>query len=145
MLPLDISHAAERRERHSRRLRGLLALGVLIALALVGRPVEERSGASGTPYAVFRVSERWAPAGSAIVVRYRSDASSRSDAAREAADLLPSVVPRAEAAGLGRVVVQANAPLLRVGRGAGIYREWHFRFAERDGEWIPEQASPIRY
>lgn len=145
MLPLDISHAAERRERHSRRLRVLLATGVVIALAFVGRPVEERAGASGTPYAVYRVSERWAPAGPAIVVRYRSEARSRSAAAREAADLLPTVVSRAEAAGLGRVMVEANAPLLRVGRGAGIYREWRFRFAERDGEWIPEQASPVRF
>lgn len=145
MLPLDISHAAERRDRHSRRLRVLLAVGVVLALGLVGRPVEERAGASGTSYAVYRVSERWAPAGPAIVVRYRSDARSRSGAAREAADLLPTVVSRAESAGLSRVVVQANAPLLRVGRGAGVYREWRFRFAERDGEWVPEDARPVRF
>ena len=128
-----------------RRLWALLALVTGVGLVALPRPAEEREGASGRTYTVFRVSELWAPAGEAVVVRYRSHAASRAAAADEAADLLPSAAARAEAAGLRRVVLQANAPVVRVGRGARVYREWRFRYVERHGEWRPEDAVPTRF
>lgn len=128
-----------------RRLWAVLALVMAIGLLALPAPAEQREGASGRTYTVFRESERWAPAGEAVVVRYRSHAASRDAAAAEAADLLPSAAARAEAAGLRRVVLQANAPVVRVGRGARVYREWRFRYVERQGAWFPEGVIPARF
>ena len=128
-----------------RRLWAILALVTAAGLIALPRPAEEHAGASGRSYTVFRVSERWAPAGEAVVVRYRSHAASRVAAAEEAADLLPAATAQAEAAGLRRIVLQANAPVVRVGRGARVYREWRFRYVERAGEWLPEDAVPTRF
>ena len=140
MHPLDLPHSIASRERRGRRLKVSLAIATVLALGLIDRPTQPHPGASGELYSVFRLSERWSPRGEAVVLRYRSEAASRHEAAAEAADLLPRAVERAEAAGLRRVVVHANAPVVRVGRGAGVYREWRFRFAQQDGSWLPEDA-----
>jgi hypothetical protein len=141
MQPLDLPHTIASQDRRRRRARVFLAVSAVVALALIERPTQPHPGASGELYSVFRMSERWSPRGDAVVLRYRTDAATRSEAAAEAADLLPRAIERAEATGLRRVIVQANAPVVRVGRGAGVYREWRFRFAERDGSWLPELAS----
>ena len=141
MPPLSPAALRQSRRRH-RPVPVILFALVVLATTLGGeRPVEQRVGRSGAPYAVFRESVRWSPRGSAVTLRYRSRASSCADAAHEALDLLPRLARHADGAGIERVTVQANAPLVRLGAGAGVYREWRFRFVRDGAAWRRDSAA----
>ena len=123
----------------TRRLFLLLSAALLL---LAGRPTEERAGVSGQSYPVFREGSAWSPAGTTVTLRYESTARTRSGAAREVQDLLPALTAHADSAGLSRVVVRANAPIVQLGWGAAVYREWRFRYVSDGADWAPERPVP---
>ena len=145
LFPSPSRHLQRSDGRLTRRVFLLLSAALLL---LAGRPTEERTGMSGQSYPVFREGSAWSPKGSTVTLRYESAARTRAAAAHEVEDLLPPLIARADSAGLRRVVVRANAPIVQLGWGAAIYREWRFRYVTDGDAWEPEQVprdvSPAR-
>jgi hypothetical protein len=115
----------------------------LLAIALIGtalisgaRDLTVVTGESGDEYQVPTQREVWRAVGPALSVRFRTKGTSRSAAAREAADLLPHFSARADSAGLRYLILRAHRPIWRIG-DLGLYRGWNFRYERGDDRWIP--------
>jgi hypothetical protein len=123
----------------SRRFRpyGWLAIA-LVGTALISdaRELTVVSGESGDEYQVPAQREVWRAVGPALSVRFRTEGSSRSAVAREAADLLPHFSARADSAGLRYLILRARNPIWRLG-DLGLYRGWNFRYQRGDDGWVP--------
>jgi hypothetical protein len=123
----------------SRRFRPYWLLVIaLVGTALVSdvRELTVITGESGDEYQVPTQREIWRAVGHALSVHFRTEGTSRSAVAREAADLLPHFSARADSAGLRYLILRAQKPLWRLG-DLGLYRGWNFRYERGDDGWVP--------
>lgn len=92
------------------------------------------AGDSGEVYEISAQKEVWRAVGPALSVRFNTNGTTRSEAAREAADLLPHFAARADSANLRFVLLRAYRPIWRIG-DLGVYRGWIFRYERGVDGW----------
>jgi hypothetical protein len=123
----------------SRRARVYLLLTiVLVGTALISGAGDFTAvaGESGEDYQILSQREGWRAVGPALSVRFPTKGTTRSEVAREAADLLPHFSAQADSAGLRYLILRAQNPIWRLG-DLGLYRGWNFRYERGDDGWVP--------
>ena len=127
--------------RRRARAHGGIATFVLALLAVIGLVTSPRprvvEGTSGQAYDVFRARQVPAAPEPTFSLHFLTEQRRRALVEAEAADLLPLAAAWADSAGVRRIVLRANRPLIAIGAGPGLFREWRFQYAYDGTDWVP--------